>query len=149
MHLFNIMSASWGGMKSNLVSIRSILLTWKAQRENEYSKKKRKSHHQFFNLTHYSLSSKNCYSLNVIITLVHIFSSLSNSKAGVWGELSETCITLLVSPWKTCQEENENKKYGWLVLLKLFERKWGGKPEGGARHGEKEKIEITDRNREA
>lgn len=37
MHLFNIMSARWGGGKSNLVSIRSIILTQEAHIENEYS----------------------------------------------------------------------------------------------------------------
>lgn len=41
MHLFNIMSERWDGRKSNLVSIRSIILTREAERENEYSKKRK------------------------------------------------------------------------------------------------------------
>lgn len=55
MHLFNIVSARRGGRKSNLVSIRSILLTREGEGENERSlkKKRKKSYHCFFNLIYY------------------------------------------------------------------------------------------------
>lgn len=55
MHLFNILSGRWDGMKSNLVSIRSILLTWEAECEKEYNKKEKSP--LFFNLIYYWLSS--------------------------------------------------------------------------------------------
>lgn len=42
MHLFNIMSGRWDGRKSNLVSIRSILLTQEAEKEKSKKSKKEK-----------------------------------------------------------------------------------------------------------
>lgn len=118
------------------------------QREKTSTGKKDKSP-LFFNLIYYWLSSKNCYSLNEIITLVLPFPL---SRADVWGcgaSSLRKCIILLLSPGRFVRRKMKTKNTDDLPSwnsLKENEQISRNRRVGSQR---KEKIEITDRNGDA
>lgn len=136
MHFFNIMSARWGGRKSNLVSIRSIILTPEAQIENEYSRKNRKVTISFLTSPIIHCPPKNChFSCYKNPSPPYPFSFLTLSQVswcvgGGGGGYSEMCVTLLVSPGRRVRRRMKTKKnVDYLSPWNSFRENTEGEPQ--------------------
>lgn len=118
----------------------------KRQREKTSTAKKKEKSPLFFNLIYYWLSSKNCYSLNEIITLVHPFPL---RKANMWGcgvSSVRKCITLLMSPGRYVRRKMKTKNIDDMSSSNSLKEHEQISQNRRGDSSEKEKIGITDKN---